>query len=63
MKDNQNEYSKLERINRYAKTLSGPGNEVLSAENYLLAVVNLLTNEEVPPNIFIYGFDPISSSM
>lgn len=59
MKKNGLDYSTLERLNSYAKTLSGPNNEILSAENYLLAVVNILAGEPSPEHIFPYGFDPI----
>ena len=51
MKYNISEYYVLEQLNKYAKTLSGPNNNILSAENFLLAVVNILLGEPVPEYI------------
>lgn len=63
MKYNISDYNDLEQINTYAKTLSGPDNETLSAENYLLAVVNILTDEPIPSSVFKFGFNTFLSSM
>ncbi len=51
MKDNIFDYIVLEQLNKYAKGLSGADNEILSAENFLLAVVNMLTNEPTPDTV------------
>ena len=51
MKDNIFDYIVLEQLNKYAKGLSGADNEILSAENFLLAVVNMLTNEPAPDTV------------
>ena len=59
MKNNERDYIIFEGLSSYAKTLSCSKNSILSAENYLLAVVNVLTGEPVPSSIFPYGFNPI----
>ena len=51
MKDNISEYYVLEQIGKYAQSLSGADYDILSAENYLLAVVNILTGEPIPVHI------------
>lgn len=51
MENNFFDYIVLEQLNKYAITLSGTDNKILSAENFLLAVVNMLTNQPVPETI------------
>lgn len=48
MKNNISEYRVLEQLWKYAKTLGLPGEDTLTAEKFLLAVIDSLTDEFVP---------------